>query len=298
MVLRVVIDSNRLQSDELRAFLQVNRANFAVLIDYAWMEAYKGNSVVSVQKSMSVLRDFPDQVIVLKGTKAVSALDPRAPGIAKRMYWSQGGREFQDTVEGLQRAEQGHRGALKQILDHGRAADKQMDKILAGMADLPATFSDMCDEVFTQSEVTEVKVGKEYGATLVRKLFDIADYLALRFYKAHPLRPKAPSRRSRYDAFNYRYAMASLIYFLSWVKDGGQMEKAAAKLRNDMIDISFATYGTYFNGVMTEDKRVRALQLELRVVLEQVGARLPEEYFETLIGQLKAVAADPLLTEA
>ncbi len=298
MVLRVVIDSNRLQSDELRAFLQVDAGNFAVLIDYAWMEAYKGNSVLSIQRSMSVLRDFPDQVIVLKGTKAVSALDPRAPGIAKRMYWSQGGREFHDTVAGLQRAEQGNRGALKQILDHGRAADQQMDKILAGMVDLPATLSDMVDTMFTGSEVAEVRAGKGYGADLISKFFDIADYLALRFYKAHPQRPRPPSRRSRYDAFLYRYAMAGLIYFLSWVKDGSQMKKAADKLRNDMVDISFATYGTYFNGVMTEDKRVRALQLELRVVLEQVGARLPEEYFETHIGQLKAVPADPLPSEA
>lgn len=56
MVLRVVIDSNRLQSDDLRAFLQVSPNNFAVLTDYAWIEAYKGNSLVSIQKSMGVVR--------------------------------------------------------------------------------------------------------------------------------------------------------------------------------------------------------------------------------------------------
>lgn len=58
-----------------------------------------------------------------------------------------------------------------------------------------------------------------------------------------------------------------------------------------MPPADFATYGTYFNGVMTDDKRVRALELELRVVLEHLGARLPEQYLETLIGQLKAAPA-------
>ena len=42
MVSRVVIDSNRLQSDELRVFLSLTCDNYAVLTDYAWMEAYKG----------------------------------------------------------------------------------------------------------------------------------------------------------------------------------------------------------------------------------------------------------------
>ena len=290
MALRVVIDSNRLRSDDLRAFLALNAENYAVLTDYAWMEAYKGNSVVSIQNSMSILRDFPDQVIVLKGTKAVSALDPRAPGIAKRMYWSRGGQEFHDTVAGLQQAEEGHPGALSQILKHGKSADGHMETILGDMDGLPGAFSDMMRTMFTQDEVSALRAGEPHSAALVRKFFDIADYVALRFYKAHPEKPQPPTRRSRYDSFMYRFSMACLLYFLSWVRDGSQLNKAPAKLRNDVIDINFATYGTYFNGVMSDDKRVQALHLELRVVLEAAGARIPDEYLLEFNRQLEAAA--------
>jgi len=286
MTLRVIIDSNRLQSEELRTFLAVSAENFAVLTDYAWMEAYKGNSVLSIQKSMSVLKDFPDQVIVLKGTKTVSALDPRAPGIAQRMYWSSKRQEFHETVAGLQQAAEGHPRAIAQILAHGTAADRQMEKVLAGIADLPATFSDMMQTLLTQQEIDAIRARKPHTAAVVRKFFEITDHVALRFYKGHPHKPRPPSRRSRYDAFMYRFAMACLLYFLDWVRDGGQLDKAPAKLRNDAVDLNFATYGTYFNGVMSDDKRVRALHLELRVVLEPAGARLPDEYLQEFIEQL------------
>ncbi|MDB5680470.1 MAG: hypothetical protein JWO16_275, partial [Sphingomonas bacterium] len=122
----------------------------------------------------------------------------------------------------------------------------------------------------------------------LRKFFDIGDYVALRFYKAHPEKPPRPTRRSRYDAFMYRFSIACVLYFIDWLKEGAQLQKTAARLRNDMIDINFATYGTYFNGIMSDDKRVQKLQLELRVVLEAMGARMPKDYLEDFIRQLEA----------
>ena len=66
------------------------------------------------------------------------------------------------------------------------------------------------------------------------------------------------------------------------------MNKAPAKFRNDMIDIIFVTYGTYFNGIMSDDKRVQSLHLELRVVLGFAGARMPADYLEGFIQQINA----------
>lgn len=287
-MVRVVIDSNRLQSDELRAFLAHDKENCAVLTDYAWMEAYKGNSLLSIQKSMAVLKDFPDQALVLKGTKAVAALDPSAPGIAKRMQWSRRGGEFRDTVVGLQQAADGHLGAIRQIIEHGRAADTQMEKILNDMTELPEALQDMMQALLTADEIAGIRAGKPHSAPLIGKFLDISDQLAIRFYKAHPQKPRRPSRRARYDAFLYRFSLGCLLYFVSWVREGGQKHKAAAKFRNDTIDINFATYGTYFNGIMSEDKRVRDLNIGLCVVLEKIGARVPKSYIEIFAERLDA----------
>src|SRR5208283_5895624 len=61
---RMVVDSNALQSPVLRDYLSKSIDNRAVLTDYASMEAYKGNTLVSIFRSMALLADFPRQVIV------------------------------------------------------------------------------------------------------------------------------------------------------------------------------------------------------------------------------------------
>jgi len=39
--MRKIVDSNFINSDELKSYLSSSRWNFVVLNDYAWMEAYR-----------------------------------------------------------------------------------------------------------------------------------------------------------------------------------------------------------------------------------------------------------------
>lgn len=77
----LVVDSNQLQSNVLRDFLAKSCRNRAVLTDYVAMEAHQGDTLASIFKSMQVLADFPDQVLVLRGTRTVSAMRGRSTGI-------------------------------------------------------------------------------------------------------------------------------------------------------------------------------------------------------------------------
>ena len=65
--MRKVVDSNSLQTDALKAYLSASRTNYAVLTEFAAMEAYKQNAVASICSRMETLCQFPTQVIVLKG---------------------------------------------------------------------------------------------------------------------------------------------------------------------------------------------------------------------------------------
>src|SRR6187431_469760 len=81
----MVIDSNRLQSTELREFLNQSTQNKAVLPDFAAMEAYKGNTLKSIFKSMEVVCEFPSQVVILKGSAKVCGLHGRRKGLRRRL---------------------------------------------------------------------------------------------------------------------------------------------------------------------------------------------------------------------
>ncbi len=57
--MRKVVDSNFLQSPALRGYLANATTNYVVLTDYAAMEAYKGDTLASIFKSMSISRELP-----------------------------------------------------------------------------------------------------------------------------------------------------------------------------------------------------------------------------------------------
>ena len=54
--------------------------------------------------------------------------------------------------------------------------------------------------------------------------------------------------------------------------------KSLRKFRNDLIDLNFAIYGTYFNGVMTKDKDLGKFHAEIRAVLGLLRARMPQDF--------------------
>ena len=284
--MRVVIDSNRLQSDELRAFLTASGDNKAVLTDYAWMEAYKGNSVKSIVRSMAVLCDFPDQVVLLRGTKAVGALDARAPGIAERMILPRSAGQFAETVKGLRQAIEGKPKVIAQILSHGRAAEEQMAKVLADASQLPAILADIAG-ILSPEEVRACRKGTPYQKPMFEKVLAATNRMCDNLFGAHPGKPRRPSRKSRVNTFLFRHSLAAVLYLLDWIREGGQLDKRRDRVRNDLIDLNFATYGTYFNGVMSDDAKLRVFHEELRIVLRLLGARMPPDYVALFLDKLR-----------
>jgi len=49
---RKVVDTNCLQSEALRAYLSASAHNYVILTNYAAMEAYKGDTLKSIYRSM------------------------------------------------------------------------------------------------------------------------------------------------------------------------------------------------------------------------------------------------------
>lgn len=46
------------------------------------------------------------------------------------------------------------------------------------------------------------------------------------------------------------------------------MNTRPEKVRNDLIDANFATFATYFDGILTNDKKLFGLYTETHVLLE------------------------------
>lgn len=285
-LLRVVIDSNMLESDELHALLSANPGNRAVVTEFAWIEAYKNDALVSINKRLRILAQHPEQVILLKGNSQIAALDPRPPGLARRMARPNGTREFSDTIQALKQALAGDSATLRQVLAHGQRAQEHIEAATSDVSHMLAAMPEMQEQMFTPAEVQACRAGKPFSPAMIAKILGSTEQISEMLYSVHPKKPRQPSRRARMDAFLYRFALATVLYVLRWIGNGSQLGRSHSKVRNDFIDLSFATLVTYFNGLMTDDKNARSLHWELRHVLTMLGARLPPEYIDIFRHQL------------
>ena len=269
--MRMVVDSNFLQDPMLRVYLSESRKHYAVLTDYAWMEAYKGNTLRSIQKSMEILADFPAQVLVLKGTKLVGTLSGRTAGLTRRMIWREGTQEFADFCAHIKAIAKGEMQPSPSLSEHGRAATEHMERILSDADHMVENFSDVA-RIYTESEIRIFRIGETPTSEMVRKTVHTVYEMALLFMKKQPHRMRVPREGEFENTFLFRYALCTHLVLLNWIRHGGQKLIKPDKIRNDLVDANFAAFATYFDGLLTNDKKLNDLYNEARVMLRLMGA--------------------------
>lgn len=264
--MRVVVDSNQLQSEVLRTYLAKSKSNFAVLTDYVSMEAYKGDTLSSIYKSMAIVCDFPDQVIVLKGTRAACGLKGRTAGLQRRFIDETQTTGFATYVDHLREAQNGNRRIQQQLLDLGKEASAHLDRMLADAQTTGAVIDDIA-KLYSKEERQAIRLGHNYSSAMVDKTVKNILHVVGMTFRNHPNTRNIPTYAELPNTYIFRAALCTYLLALERGANGGAQDVAPAKLRNDFVDMNIAAYGTYFGGLMTTDARVRRIHKEARIWL-------------------------------
>lgn len=253
-----IIDSNILRSDRLRSFLMASRENVAVLTDYAAMEAYKHESSTWIFKSMEILSSRPKQVIVLKGTQTICGLSGRRAGLQRRLIDREQTRGFSQFCETLRKVEAGNSHVINQVLEHAREAREHMLRLLIDAKELPEVF-DSVSENYAAAELAALRSGFRFSDAMIEKLMRDVILVAGTMLSRHPRVRRMPRGKELFNTFIFRFALCGYILALKRISFGGAHNVSPEKLRNDMVDATFAAYGTFFGGLLTDDKRLQEI---------------------------------------
>ncbi len=74
-----------LTSPDLNLYLKSSASNFALICEYAAMEAYRCDNITGIFNSMKILTRFPSQIIVLKNTINICGLNGKLKGLQNRL---------------------------------------------------------------------------------------------------------------------------------------------------------------------------------------------------------------------
>ncbi len=163
-----VADSNVLQTDQLKNYL-LKKNNRIALPDYVSMEAYKGDTLSSIFKSMCILSQHPHQVIILKGTQEICALSGRRSGLRRRMVDPRQTREFYFYCRLLEGAARGDIKTKTRLLNLGRSASEHLERMLTESEGLAEIFREV-QGTYSISDLSRFRRGESWSDDFYRAI--------------------------------------------------------------------------------------------------------------------------------
>lgn len=268
-VVRLVVDNNCLQSQELDNFLSVSRNNFAVLTDYACMEIYRARLDTAVHSKISILARFPRQVLMLKGTKAVCGLSGRQAGLTRRLVDAHQTRQFDSFCEAVEKFANGDERFREDINRKQALAREHLSKMASDLAGKPLDYAGF-QALFTEAEIRGIRLREPLQRSTAKKFLKLIRFLAEALHRDHPTTKRQPSREEWPNTFLYRYSVFELVQFLDWIRRGSPSNLSVEKTRNTAVDMIVGTYATYFEGLLTKDQRCQEVFDEASFLLERI----------------------------
>lgn len=272
--MKLVVDSNCLRDDCLHSFLKASTSNLAVLSDYAAMEALKGDALIGMYESMRILAQFPSQVQVLKTTNVVCGLSGISRGLQRRLVDVPQTNDFELFCWNLANARGGETSLVQQLHSLGIEARNHLTRIESD-ANAFAKASIEAARLFSREEIYAIISSRHTTPTLLHKLLLHVMQLSAFIFSQHPAVRRTPSYDELINTYIFRSSLCHVLLGFQYESNGGTSGKSPAKIRNDMVDSLFATYATFFDGLLSKDRRTNWLFSATTDVLRQLRLIYP-----------------------
>src|ERR1700683_1798309 len=218
--MRKVVDSNYLRDDALTAYLGRRPNNMVVLSEYTGMEAYTGDTLATLSKSMSVLMLFPKQVIVLKSTRALFRLSGKVKGLQRRMIDKSITADFPSFCKLLKAAVAGNAASLREILERAQKAEKLLRKVESSIASMTALFPKLA-RLYSSEERARIRTGRMIHDNCLEAVITHSVKLAAVLYGVDRRFGTLPPSDSLVDTYPFRFALCAQLLALRWAAFGG-----------------------------------------------------------------------------
>lgn len=273
-LVRKVVDSNGLQHPSLFEFLQASRRNHIVLTEPVNAEMHQDFALNTLRDRLQAARRFPGQVVLARNMKQASYFTSATNGLASRLLDLPHTAKFRKFCRDMY-SDRDVAAVKETILANEAVAQRRRARELGSAEGLVSVYQEIASN-FTTPELDELRLRRAYGEATQRKLVEIA------FIQGNSIAPQERPESDRpekvgdaVNQFPFRYALAATLLFTRWVEGGRQQNIKSSKLRNDMVDIGVAAYGTYFHGLATRDAKLIDIHRELRFILRSLSGYVP-----------------------
>ena len=95
--------------------------------------------------------------------------------------------------------------------------------------------------------------------------------------KDHPsVNYKIPELKLLPNNFLFRSAVCCQVLLMRWISKGSPNQFKLEKTVNDIIDMNFVVYALYFDGIMSNDKRLIEVYKDTKLLLDIIKTSFQE----------------------
>jgi len=264
--MKKVVDANYLSDPKLLCYLEADSENKVIFCDHSCMEAYKGNALVNIKKSIEIVAGYPNQVFVLKGTRDIVKVTLAAYS-QDQLFDVDQTVGFANFCNAVSLAAQGDTFLRAQILRHQENSKRHFQNILRD-AEKFAEGIKAIEETFTPKQLRDLRTEAILDSETVHKMVKGILWLAAFLCEDHPSVFALPSAENVRESYIFRYAASGYLLALRWISKGGLADVRLEKLRNDIVDMGCVAYATLFDGILTNDKKMQQIYEEVLFFLE------------------------------
>jgi hypothetical protein len=256
--MKKVVDVNYLQNPNLEKYLTESEDNYVVLTEYTGREIYKHNALNNLPAKLEIISRYPYQVIILKGMRKITYITLKANKLPEILIDNEQTYGFPEFCKAIKSLSEGDTLVSSEILLNQFHADQDLKEITKNYRDIIYTvnqFAKSCDQL----QLKALRTGKELHPDIIENMSKGILSLTLHVFKNYfnvTMRPEFDTLKNSYI---FRNIVSIFLWSLRWIKDGGIDHLSEEKICNDLVDLSYVTYATYFDGLFSLDKKLNAI---------------------------------------
>lgn len=258
--LKRVVDVNVLRTAGLEDYLAADSANMIVFTEEVCIESYSGDPLKNLHSSLAIVRRYPSQVLILKGTRDVIREQAETEGgksveLLVDRSQTDGFAEFCVVVDLALSDPEAARG----VVELGRKASERLERLRADADGFVEAVKEVSRSL-PSPILSALRSGTPFSEETIDLIIPNVLYLTALLFRDHPDVPRAPSAGVELrNSFIFRNAISTYVLVLWWMSHGGIETASRSRLRNDLMDMKHVAYATFFDGILSVDRKLLQL---------------------------------------
>lgn len=263
--MRLIIDPGALSKPEpakqVPAFLAASSENQILFSDFALKEAFNGANRQRIIRTFAPVRDFSPQMWALRLTPQISQIEPNEEDPARgfidelqsnrlRAYLHDVFTDADGIGEFIAIASGDAEHHFESLMPSVPLIKKDIERFLGSLP--AADLAKLRKENIISPRVAD--------ATIEGVTYDMALLMKERGDDSVPEHVE--------NSFMFRFIVANYVLSLFWGVLGGLDSVKLKKLRNDVTDTTYATFATFYDGLITNDHKLRGIYGNTRLLLK------------------------------